>query len=135
MAFVARRTEMLARSPDGVSNRTAWKASARNGNREALRKLQWPRYPQALAYLDEWHSEWSAGRGDAPNGLAPMTWSDVESWARQTGKVLEPYEVTALVQLDNTFRAAFRGHEEREPESDAPKVAPVAAWPQKKRET
>lgn len=139
MVFVQRRAESLATS-NGVSNRAAWKASARNGNQVAIRKLQWPRYPTTLAYLDDLHAEWSLGRGDSPNGIAPATWAEVESWARVTGKQLKPREIVGLVQLDRVFVSALRGaNEPRTPETnasegDATPTAVVPAWPTKKAE-
>ncbi len=119
MRFVERRAEML-RETNGAKNRDHWRSAARRGNADAIRKLQWPRYPDALAYLDEMHAEFSAGRGDSPNGA---TWSEVESWARQTRKSLAPHEVIGLVQLDRVLVGALRN------EQKATRVTPPAAQP------
>lgn len=144
MQFVARRAEMLAKAPNGVSNRDAWKASARNGNLEAKRKLQWPRYPKTLAYLDALHAEWSEGRGDSPNGIAPATWESVESWSRQMRKDLKPHEVLGIVRIDRAFVSALKGANDPETKKQEQQNAPVAdgvtptakvpAWPSKKVE-
>src|SRR5262245_33766838 len=108
MQFVTRRAEMQKRLSDGQWQRDVWKESARKGNAQAKAKLRWPRYPKSLEYLDALHMRLSAGRSEGQHGIAPLTWRDVESWARQTDERLRPHEVEALVAIDNAFRYALR---------------------------
>lgn len=42
--------------------------------------------------------QWVAGAGYAPN---PLSWPEIEAWARVSGVRLEPWESAALSQMDD----------------------------------
>ncbi|MEP9389661.1 hypothetical protein [Mesorhizobium sp. KR9-304] len=60
---------------------------------------EWPELPFEVAHVWHWFSEIISGCGGGGWGAAIVTWSSIESWARLTGKDVEPWECRALVGL------------------------------------
>jgi len=60
--------------------------------------------PPALAHVWAWFCELSGARGAGMYSLAPITFQDIEAWARLTGHRPSPAEVGLLRQLDDVFR-------------------------------
>jgi hypothetical protein len=66
------------------------------------RKLAGPGLPQEMAYLWDGFLELHfARRSDTMP--QPIAWSEIEAWARLTGRVLRAWEVDILRALDNAW--------------------------------
>jgi hypothetical protein len=61
-----------------------------------------PEPPRDLQYLFDWFSELSATRSSG-FGLSALSYVDIDAWARLTRRVLRPWEVRALRDLDTIF--------------------------------
>lgn len=77
----------------------------RTGKRPAL--LDGPPFPQSLEYVWEWFDELSDARRTGDFGVASLTYSDIDAWARLTGQHPSPYDVRLLIDLDRTYRKAI----------------------------
>lgn len=98
-------------------------AAARNGNQTAIATLDGPPIPDAVAYLWGWYAELAAGRGEGLAGAAPITYADIEAWARLLDRRPSPHEVSALLELDRAVRHPA-------PEADEDEVSrPETPWP------
>ncbi|MCP3065845.1 hypothetical protein LXT21_44465 [Myxococcus sp. K38C18041901] len=60
--------------------------------------------PEALAHVWGWFCELSGARGAGGFSIAPISFQDIEAWARLTGHQPTPAEVVLLRQLDDVFR-------------------------------
>lgn len=135
MLYVTRMAEWNRVGPDGAAQRATWELAAKQGNADALAKMQLPEFPESIGYLHEWFHELSAGRGASMNGIAGLTYEGIESWARLTDRSPEPYEVNALFVLDNAWRGAMQGESTTSSAQDVAAIAtPRKAWPSKKPE-
>ena len=97
------------RTDDGSTERAHCEASARGkgkGAEESRARLVPPPLPEPLTYLFVWWTELHAARGQSMHGIAPLTYADLDAWARMTGRDPEPFETDLLLRLDATFRAA-----------------------------
>lgn len=56
--------------------------------------------PPGMAYLLDWFLELDAARGSSGFGPSPIGYSEIEAWARLTGRLLLPWEVLTLRHLD-----------------------------------
>lgn len=70
-----------------------------------------PDLPENGAYLWEWFCELSSGRGNNGFGPLPLSWADMDAWARLTGNCPEPWETAILRSMDGVFLAVC--HEEQ----------------------
>lgn len=59
--------------------------------------------PGSLAHVWEWFTELSNARGAGAFSLNPISFQDIESWARLTGNQLTSFEVQLLRRLDEVF--------------------------------
>jgi hypothetical protein len=59
--------------------------------------------PVALRYIYEWWGELHQARRMGAHGLDPITYQDVDAWARLTDRMPEPHEVHALMRLDRAM--------------------------------
>lgn len=66
--------------------------------------LEEPSFPDELRYLWGWWTDLSSARGAGMSGPSPITYRDVDAYARLTGQVIRPVEVRALMQMDAAFR-------------------------------
>lgn len=60
--------------------------------------------PAEVAYLWEWFMELERVRCYNEVGPQPLTYSELDAWARMTGRAPSPAEVDALLALDLTIR-------------------------------
>jgi hypothetical protein len=65
--------------------------------------LEAPDLPDAFAHVWEWFTELSNARGAGAFSLNPISFQDMESWARLSGTHLTPSEVGLLRRLDEVF--------------------------------
>jgi hypothetical protein len=100
------------------------------GGESAQQELVAPPLPDGFGYLVLWFNELHRRRQSGPNGPQPLVWSEIESWARQTGRTLSQWELRVLTMLDDAYFAATFGAETQE---TAPVVARAESpWPAQK---
>ena len=91
--------------PDGATRREHLKVSAASG--AVVPALISPPLPDELAYLLEWFDKCAAGRGSADlGGKLPLTWAEIDAWARLSGIQPTPFEVGILRGLDTIYLGA-----------------------------
>ncbi|MCY1042711.1 hypothetical protein OV208_15410 [Corallococcus sp. bb12-1] len=59
--------------------------------------------PDSLAHVWGWFAELSNARGAGAFSLNPISFQDIESWARLTGSRPTSFEVQLLRRLDEAF--------------------------------
>lgn len=69
-----------------------------------------PDVPENGEYLWAWFQELSSGRGNNELGVLPLSWADMDAWARLTGNFPESWETAILRSMDGAFLAVC--HEE-----------------------
>ncbi|NTX58150.1 hypothetical protein [Myxococcus sp. CA039A] len=60
--------------------------------------------PAPLAHVWEWFCQLAGARSAGAFSLAPISYQDIDAWARLTGHRPTPAEVGLLRQLDDVFR-------------------------------
>lgn len=75
-------------------------ALARRGREDVLALLEGPPFPESLRYLYGWLHELHGRSGVSMSGIAPLSWSTLDAWARATGTLVHPHEARALMTLD-----------------------------------
>lgn len=77
--------------------------------------------PDQFEWLWTWFWELSATRRQGPNGPDPISYADIEVWARLTGNQVLREEIAILRRMDEAFLSAlteeYREQREREKES------------------
>lgn len=68
---------------------------------EAL--LEPPPFPESGGYLWEWFWDLSAGRRGSPGSADPLTWAEMDAWARLRRLRPAPFEIDILRALDRAF--------------------------------
>jgi hypothetical protein len=106
----------MERQPDGASLRehleSAWRQ--KNFAPEAMpQKLRLPDIPAAVAHLWDWFCELSGARTGSSGGPNPIQFSEIEAWARLTGRALAPRDVQAIALLDQAFFAELAEQDRR----------------------
>ena len=72
-----------------------------NERRAAIEaELTMPKFPAALAYLWVAFDRLSSRRGSTGFGPAPISWPEIDAFARLSGIRLAPWEVEILEALD-----------------------------------
>lgn len=66
--------------------------------------LKGPEFPEVLRYLWEWFTELERARSVGPHGVNPMSYQDIDAWARLLRRPVLPHEVSALMRLDLVMR-------------------------------
>lgn len=92
--------------------RTHWEQKARQGNAEAQAMLDGPPFPWAVDYLYRWLLELFGRSGVGMDGVAPLSYTTIEAWARLTGRTVAPHDVHGLMALDGVLRHPDGGDEE-----------------------
>lgn len=87
-----------------VSTRTALQAAARRGVASARTLLADPPFPESLDYLWGWWLELERSRTYGMHGPDPLTYQQIDAWARLTEQRPAPHEVAALLALDLVAR-------------------------------
>ena len=77
---------------------------AKRGRKDAQAKLEGPGFPERLAYLWRWFEELEQSREMGPHGLQPLTYVQIDAWARLTDRQPEPHETRLLMTLDAVMR-------------------------------
>lgn len=95
---------------DGTTPRAHAEQVARHTGRpfaEALARLGLaePDIPPDGALLWSWWRELASGRGNNGFGPLPISWADMDAWARLTGTPLSPWQAGTLRDMDNAFLA------------------------------
>ncbi|MBA3891944.1 MAG: hypothetical protein H0X64_15600 [Gemmatimonadaceae bacterium] len=107
MLFVAHET-LLSRPPagakDGVPERVHLERAASMGHRGSREKLARYELPEPVEYLLEWFRELAATRRVGMTGTEPLSYADIDAWARQTRRTPTSEEVQALIRLDGASR-------------------------------
>lgn len=67
-------------------------------------RLHGPPFPAGLEVLWTWFNELRATRSVGMGGLEPLTYREVDAWARLTDRRPKPHEVQALMRLDLATR-------------------------------
>ena len=65
-----------------------------------------PPLPPELAHVWRWFGELHATRQHGEFGAQPICYAEIEAWARLTGTGIQPFEVAALLAVDNSFLTA-----------------------------
>lgn len=103
----------------------AERARRRDGA-EARAQLIAPRYPASARYLLDWFYELHARRGYTQHGPLPLSWSDMDAWARRTKRDPWRWEWLVIGLLDHAFLSP-------DETTDAVKTTTHdAAWPEAK---
>ena len=93
----------------GGAHREHLVLAAKAGNQRAAAALAaQPDLPEPIEYVWDWWEELSAGRAEGFSGPAPLSWLDIDAWARRTDRDPKPHEIWALFLLDATMRAGWR---------------------------
>jgi hypothetical protein len=71
-----------------------------------------PDFPQEMQLLWDYFQELSLGRGVGMIGMEPLTYQDIDSWARLMDHQLPPHFVSALLFMDISWRNGLRSDEE-----------------------
>lgn len=96
---------LLRREQDGATRRAHLEHAARRGNAKAQAALVAPPLRARFVHLWHWFQELHGARGSGMNGPAPITWPDLDAWARRTRRDPSPWECTALKAMDGAFFA------------------------------
>jgi hypothetical protein len=60
--------------------------------------------PDAVRYLADWHTELQQARRWTEHGMDPLSFAELDAWARLTGRTPDALEVEALMQMDLAAR-------------------------------
>lgn len=66
-------------------------------------ELDGPELPNTTAYLWDWYLLLSSGRQPTGFGLGPLTYSEIDAFARLMGVTFKSWEVLAMKMLDATY--------------------------------
>lgn len=103
LAHVAHEARLSAQVADGSTVRDHLAVAVRIG-RKTQAAVDGPEPPPGLLYVLEWHHEISASRSVGPAGLNPISYVDIDAWARLTDRRPRPHEVQALLRIDYEVR-------------------------------
>ena len=107
MTYVQWAARMSRPTKDGTAQRVHLQAAANRGSVNAIAALTPPPFPLGCTHLFNWWAELHNARGEGMNGIAPITYRDLDAWARVTGRAPEPFEFDLLLTMDATYRAAM----------------------------
>jgi hypothetical protein len=95
---------------DGTTLRGHYQAAERQTGKSFIDE---PEIPPAGEHLWIWFWEINAGRGSTGWGPAPLSYQEIDAWARLSGCDLRPWEVRVLKSMDGAFLAAAAKKGER----------------------
>ena len=75
--------------------------------------LRLPPIPAALQHIWDWFGELSAARSGNGGGPNPLSFVEIEAWARLTGRLPASREVQALMALDQALFTLWAEQERR----------------------
>ena len=100
------------REPDGHTLRHHLETAAQQGNGAAILELDdQPDLPYCLTYLWGWFGELAARRQSNGMDVSPIAWREIEAWATLTGRDPKPWEIKALVKLDDLLLNDHHEHQ------------------------
>jgi hypothetical protein len=67
--------------------------------------LNLPPFPSAVQHLWEWFQELQTARTGNGMGMNPITFSEIHAWMQLTARLVHPWEVRALKELDQAYLA------------------------------
>ncbi|WP_456236465.1 phage tail assembly chaperone [Devosia aurantiaca] len=81
------------------------RARTHQRRQELYEQLALPKFPEPVRYI--WSAYWDirSRRGSNGFGVVPITWSDIDAFARLTGLYLVPWEVKIITALDDLWLA------------------------------
>lgn len=82
-----------------------------------------------MQHLVDWAYALLGRSGVGMDGAAPLSFREIEAWARLTGEQVEPYEAEAVTVLDAVLRYPETGEEEVQQDAEPEEVP---AWPTRK---
>ena len=62
-----------------------------------------PQIPECLDYVWQWFIELNRTRSSNGFSMNPISYSEIDSWARVTGTPINPFEVQLIKDLDTLF--------------------------------
>jgi hypothetical protein len=108
------------REPDGHTKRHHLESAAQQGSAAAMIELdEQPDLPYHLTYLWGWFGELAGRRQSNGMDVSPIAWREIEAWARLTGRDPKPWEVQALVKLDDLL---LNDHHEAQAAKQKPQI-------------
>jgi hypothetical protein len=72
-------------------------------NAAARAELEGPPCPPALAHVVRWFAELSSARGGSGFGANPISYAEIEAWARLTRRYPSSVEVALLRDVDSAY--------------------------------
>jgi hypothetical protein len=89
---------------DGRTYRETIEPLARRGHAGSIQELEDKPLPDVLEYLWRWFLQLDAMREPSMSGLAPITPKNLEAWRELYEIRTKPYEIDAIVRIDQAFR-------------------------------
>jgi hypothetical protein len=74
--------------------------------RAPKKKREWPTLQPEIAYLWDWWQSLHASRSAGGFGANPITYSDIEVFARVMRERIEPWEARAIRAVDDAWLAS-----------------------------
>jgi hypothetical protein len=68
-----------------------------------VEQFRGPPAPAGVEYVVEWFAELSTARGSNGFSQSPITYAEIDAWARLTGRSLSPFEVDLLRVMDMQY--------------------------------
>ena len=107
MNFAEAEFTLGVRQEDGFTLKqhllTAWKQSGK----KPQELIDAPPLPELTAYLWGYYQELHRRRVNYGWGHVPLSFSEVEAWARLTKRKLDPWELSALLDIDAVYLASI----------------------------
>jgi hypothetical protein len=109
--------EFRMRKPDdkGFATRVSYESRATraalvhgDGSQQheaALALLDGPAIPDSLGYVWQWFNDLDRVRAYTMSGPEPLNHTEIDAWARLTGRTPDALEVDALLMLDRVARS------------------------------
>lgn len=105
MEFARLQFALSVPEGDAGTRRDHLEAAARSGSSAAQAELDEAAaaVPGAGRYLWEWFLELHSARGSTGFGPAAISWSEIDAWARLSGRRPTSMEVAAIRALDHAY--------------------------------
>lgn len=103
-AHCAHESRLRQPAKDGTPVRVHLEGAAARGLASAIKALEGPECPDALEYLWSWFQELERVRTFGAHGPDPITYQQIEAWARLMNRRPTPDDVQGLLMLDAIAR-------------------------------
>ena len=77
------------------------------------KRLKQPEFPKEFLYVWDWYSELDGTRGFTESGSCPITFQEIDAWARLFCIDIGPFEVFLIKQLDMVHLQTVSEHLKR----------------------